>query len=63
MARTNSRFERMDKKFQLRCTQSDLTAIKQAAYRKGIDSSQLIRSLLIDAEVISPTGKESPIDF
>ena len=50
--------------FVFRCTEDDKTNIKTTAQAKGIDSSHLIRELLIREKIISPSGvDDTAIEF
>lgn len=54
MARTTSRGQHMDKSLVIRVSEEDDANIKIAAQRQGMDKSQMIRKMLIDARIIRP---------
>ena len=56
MARTISRSEKMTDRFILRCTTSDMVAMKLAAQERGLDVSGMLRMILIKQKVLSPLG-------
>jgi len=56
MARTNSRSEKMNERITFRGTAADVAALKLAAQRQGLDTSGLIRSLLIRERILDPLG-------
>ncbi len=63
MARTISRATKMDKVIVLRATEADRAAVKLAAQRQGLDCSGLIRKLLIENKILTPTGSEIDTTF
>lgn len=56
MARTISRGTRMNERIYFRATPEDITNLKLAAQRQGVDVSAFIRNILIKERVFSPLG-------
>ena len=56
MGRINSRCEKMDKSIVFRATEGDRAALRLEAQNRGIDCSQLIRSILIKEKILTPNG-------
>ena len=54
MSRTISRKTKMTERLVIRATAEDLANVKLAAQQKGMDSSTLIRQLLIEQKIIQP---------
>lgn len=56
MPRTIARSEKMSERMVLRCTPSDIAALRLAAQNKGLDVSALVRMLLIKERILEPLG-------
>ncbi len=54
MARTITRKTKMQERITLRATPEDVANIKVAAQREGMDSSGLVRRILIKQGIIEP---------
>ena len=54
--RTNSRSEKMTKVLSMRLTEGDVAALKIQAQKRGIDTSQFVRQVLIEQHILKPMG-------
>ena len=52
----------MNLNFMVRCTPDDKLALKLEAQKRGMDVSQLIRTILIQEKILNPVGVENRSD-